>query len=381
MPKKKKTLTKSSRTPQSKTGSLKSFKLKPWHILTGIALFVVGGFVVAFSQAATQTQGRIAQDKVLISFEDTSQPVVLSAPLGAEPSFSLAPQTIDVTTDGTIYCLPANATEGQTGQLPTAKLKDLKAFLAQQAPIQLPEAQTDAVVATQTASFRTADGGPLQTVVTKDVTNINNSLGKLKNSLEKACTNANKPMKRAGKPSFNQKPDVPTASPEAISRLIIPTAHAAIQDPWTQAFDAKLKALVGEYRAQNSKQVAWEQTCLLNMSLWWSQSMADRYGLRHISTVQSYTDTAVFFCANLGSFGFALGENVGWVPLAASYPTPEAAAQKLFDTYKASPEHNANMLDPRWNRWGTTSVLTNDRNNVYNTQEFLMINSNYQKTK
>lgn len=137
--------------------------------------------------------------------------------------------------------------------------------------------------------------------------------------------------------------------------FLVPVPSASADDSRLPSFDVKLLSLINGARVANGAQPVAVGDGLSSMALWWSGEQLRSDDLHHttdgFAIARDYGATAAT----------AWGENVGRFPLGTT-------AKRLFDAYMASPEHRANILNPKYRFIGVVSVA--DATHGYNTMEF-----------
>ena len=112
---------------------------------------------------------------------------------------------------------------------------------------------------------------------------------------------------------------------------------ASAADNKDAEFPQRLGLLVNQYRADHGLAALAVDTTIASLAQEHSAAMAKAGQMNHDDFPSRVQRSGLAMCV----------ENVGW-----NYPTPE----DQFAGWRASPGHNANMLDPRVERMGTGTV-------------------------
>lgn len=123
--------------------------------------------------------------------------------------------------------------------------------------------------------------------------------------------------------------------------------------------------LINEYRHENNKITFKEMDDLKASAKAKSKHMADYNYFSHYYNGQ---DSSELFNSRLW------GENLAYKTFNEAYTKPNARnlAKRFFDGWKASPEHNDNMLSPYYNQFGfgIEKAVYNGQNVFFATQMF-----------
>ncbi len=343
---------KRSNTSKPKVGNLKSFKLKPWHVLSAIALFIVGGFVIAYSRAASDTAQNL-NVVPLIQLEDGTGSLIAENQNGV-PTYVNGPRSVQLTRDGSLYCFAENADSGVTSRLNSQEVNQLISNLKASGLEQVPVNSQNPVVDMKFVSF--VDPSTNQ-VTTYNFAGSADTPGmtKAKSHLEAACQKKASTTKRKDAPKVLrsvERQQSPTSFNPVI-RQLVGVARAAEAQNYVNTFNFSLIQYAQYQRTSRGLPAYNVMPCLANSAANWSLTMADAANAR-FNKYGSYLDwKTLIWHSNFSGItsacggGYtALGENVGVGPASASGVSAEAAAQNMINAYMNSICHRNAIISP-----------------------------------
>lgn len=377
MPQAKKSTPKKSNVARSNKVNTK-YIFKPWHAIAGLALFIAGGFVVAYSQASSDSAATKAQ-LPLIQYEEGNGAAVVERE-GSSSKLVQGPKTIQLTQTGELFCFSENQDQGATRKLPKPEVTQLLTDLSNAGLTELPAPSGDqAQVQTKLIRYIDPKSGAVVEINLNNVTSGNTSYVKAVSALQAACAKSNQPTKRQNAPEIEVTTNTPTTMHlPTIQRAIVGTAHAgSTPDPkitWLNRFNDVLRWNVQNARAQNGLPAYAIEPCLGVSASRWSTTMATNYN-NNVAAKESKSLPLIYHSKVLEVIDAACGpnytrggENVGTG--VAMQVSADEAAKQMFDAYMASPGHRAAILDPRFNGFNTATIISANGYRVFNTQHF-----------
>ena len=380
MPQAKKSTPKKSNVARSNKVNSK-YKFKPWHAIAGLALFIAGGFVVAYSQASADVAATKAQ-LPLIQYEEGTGAAVVEKD-GNSSKLVQGPKTIQLTQTGELFCFGENQDQGATRRLAKNDASQLLTELSNSGLTELP-APPENQVQVQTKLIRYIDPktGEIVGINLNNIAANNTSYTKAVGTLQAACAKNAQPAKRQNAPEIKVKTNTPTTMHlPAIQRAIVGTAQAgATPDPkvaWLNRYNEVMRWNIQNARKENGLPFYIEEPCLGVSASNWSSTMATNYNnntaakeSRSLPIIyhSKLSEAIVPYCGNNWR---VLGENVGTAG-AMQEGSADVMAKKLFDAYMASPGHRANILSPIFNRFNTATLISANGTRVFNTQHFML---------
>lgn len=356
------------------------YRFKPWHAIAGLALFIAGGFIVAYSQASSDSAATKAQLPLVQYEEGTSTAIVEKE--GSNSKLVQGPKTIQLTQTGELFCFGENQDQGATRKLTKPEVAQILNDISNSGLVQLP-APTENQVEVETKLIRYIDPktGAVVGINLNGVTTENSSYVKAVGTLQTACAKKAQPAKRQNIPEIRVKTNTPTTMYfPAIQHAIVGTAQAgATADPkvvWLNRFNEVMRWNIQDVRAKNGLPAYGQEGCLGVSASKWSDTMATNYNnnpaakeSKQLPLIYHSNDLGKFITTDCGSNWIRLGENVG--VYSGMSISADSSANKMFQKYMESPGHRAAILNPNFNRFGTASVLSADGNRVFNTQHFM----------
>ncbi|MDQ5944532.1 MAG: hypothetical protein QG658_601 [Patescibacteria group bacterium] len=377
MTQKKNTTLKKSNVARSNKVNTK-YKFKPWHAMAGLALFIAGGFVVAYSQAATETAA-FKKTQPLIHYEYSDAPTIVEKN-NSTATLTQGPKTIQLTKDGDLYCFEKNTDAGNNRKLSAAEIRGLLNELKAAQPTQIAVSSETATISAQSITYLDpASNQPISIdLAGKNAT----SPGAIKVSaaLEKACKTNPKPVKRKDAPSASvAKPKTTTFNINSIQRSLIGVAQAAEYQQYNDQFNITLLSLIQKARRDARLAEYIVTPCLNKSANEWSGVMANRWNQSVATFGVPPGDYKQWHSENLmglvdkhcGVNWRGVAENVGWNPAAAKGINANQAALAMFTNYMNSTGHRAAILSTSYREVNVGSIMTQDKKAIFNTTHFL----------
>lgn len=380
MPQAKKSTPKKSNVARSNKAN-NTYAFKPWHAIAGLALFIAGGFVVAYSQASSDVAATKAQ-LPLVQYEEGSSGTIVEKE-GPNSKLVQGPKTIQLTQTGELFCFGENQDQGATRKLTKPEVTQVLNDISSSGLVQLPTPPEDQVqVDTKLIRYIDPKTGAIVGINLSNVTSDNTSYKKAVSTLQAACAKNAQPTKRQNAPEIRVKTSTPTTMHfPAIRRAIIGTAQAgATPDPkvaWLNRYNEVMRWNIQNARRENGLPYYIEEPCLGVSSSKWSSTMATNYN-NNTAAKEAQSLPVIYHSkieqaipADCGSNWITIGENVGTAG-AMQGGSADVMAKQLFDSYMASPGHRANILNARFNRFNTATIISANGYRVFNTQHFML---------
>ena len=345
----KKKTAKTKRSP-----SKKSFNLVNWLNTNRMWLFVVGFSVVGtYFIVTTFASPKLPpySDDIVAGYINLT-PTAVNQDEAGNLAYEMYPATAYVQVDGTLVC----DTGGSSGTVTTGTLskgqvkqlhKDMYASgvtdLADEIGTGVNEAFVSyegVLVGAETEAKGTAVYGGAQKP---------DSFTKAKDKITKMCEKATRTQNRAEVPS-PREPNVKKTNNKKtafskIEQYLLPKASACCSAGVTEDtnFEYAHYTEINKWRTANGRRTLPHDTCMGNSATGWANQMAVNGRISHSTRIAADADS----CRK----GWRLlGENVG-----VGYDNAG-----LIRAFKASPAHNANMLDTRWTQIGVGAVWVKD---------------------
>jgi uncharacterized protein YkwD len=379
MPKIKKANPKKSNVARSSKGTSK-YTFKIWHAMAGLALFIAGGFIVAYSQASADYS--VTKEQLpLIQYEESGGGVVIEKN-GDTPKLIQGPRTIRVTKSGELYCFDTNQDQGKKRDLSKIEVDQLLSDLRNSGISQLPS-PTDKEGGISTKMLRYIDQTTGQ-IINIDLENIQTTSPGYTTamaSLQNTCATATQPTSRDNNPEIRRNPTAPTSMRyQNIRRSLISTAQASASDPriqWVSRFNEVMRWNIQNARLTSKLPAYTLEGCLGLSASNWSNTMASYYNanpaykMANPSKMIWHSNMTSVIVPTCGNNWRALGENVGWGYAVNSGKSADEAAGFMFNQYMNSQAHRDAILATKWNLFGVGSILSTDGKIIWNTTHFM----------
>lgn len=317
------------------------------------------------ASADTTTPQRIGQ--LSLRYDEEVPQVEVKAADGTV-TYPSAAYTIDVATDGTLYCLPANSGTGSTRLLSQAEFRTLRRKILNLKVVQEWNEQVKPdVMVNNKPIFTIANdaGDKLEIAVANDLQKSPRFQAAAQ-IMKNLCDTTGQPIARRKKPTF--VPAVlgtlsPSPSPLSINPIeyfrtaLLPTAYALSLD---QAVADSQLFLLNSTRSNHGLAPLSKYYCLTDIANGWSVHLAllSEQGMNGIlEHNHEYLNKSASAC---NSNGLKLSENVGY----------GGSSEQIFTAYMNSPSHRANILDPDYTHVGIGHAITNT-GTIYITQDFM----------
>lgn len=364
---------------------LKKSRVKPWHVVAALALFIAGGFVVAYSRAA-QPLEKQTTTSVSIAYYDNVP--VIQVKNGDQVGFTKAPHSIEIDSSGQIYCMPSEGDEGTSRQLAANELAQLRAVAnsALNKPANTPP--EEATVSARTL-FVAQAGQPNPTAIAYSKTSATPAnFDKAINALEQACASSGtQRLQRIKKPKLKETNpasanDMISTTP--LSHVLNPIGKAyALSGPLTNyAFD--LIGLINQQRVRYGLPALQTEGCL-------NQGAEKISGWNATLNIMVHTTN---MANNIGDYckpnWTKLGENISrnprqdiretmfyvCLPTGCAVPAdPNTIDYRTISqegrSYMASPSHRSNILNNEWHRIGAGAYV-GDNGYLYTSSWFMV---------
>lgn len=378
MPQAKKSTPKKSNVARSNKAN-NTYAFKPWHAIAGLALFIAGGFVVAYSQASSDVAATKAQ-LPLVQYEEGSSGTIVEKE-GPNSKLVQGPKTIQLTQTGELFCFGENQDQGATRKLTKPEVTQVLNDISSSGLVQLPTPPEDQVqVDTKLIRYIDPKTGAIVGINLSNVTSDNTSYKKAVSTLQAACAKNTQPTQRKNAPEIKAKTNSPTTMHlPVIQRAVIGTAQAGSAPPdpkiaWLNRFNDVLREKVETARVQNGLPVYVIVPCLGTSASNWSSTMATNYN-NNVAAKENRSLPIIYHSKVLDVIDAACGpnytrggENVGTG--VAMQVSADEAAKQMFDAYMASPGHRAAILDSKFNGFNTATIISANGARVFNTQHF-----------
>lgn len=351
------------------------YKLKPWHALAGLALFIAGGFIVAYSQAATENTAIIKSEPIIFYQDDDSATVIEKDNNSA--ILKQGPKIIQLSPNGELFCFEKSTDTGETRKMNpddiAALLGELKSANLTQLPV--PKIATGNV----TAKSLTYIDPTTKRSIGINLQGSNNStpaVAKAIDSLQKACKAHSKPTNRMMAPTVNKATSQSLTGAASIAKSLVGVAQAAEYANYNDTFNTTILNLIQTERHNRGLPAFIVHGCLNRSAADWSGRMAGRYNASMQTFGAPPGDYYIWhsvlaaeiepFC---GKQWTKLGENVGFDYAAATGKNPQQAAQSMFTNYMNSAPHRAAILG-NTTYVGVGSMMTTNQTIILNTTHF-----------
>ncbi|QQS26719.1 hypothetical protein IPM44_03290 [bacterium] len=375
MSKIKKTNSNKSNVAKRSKGTSK-YTLKAWYIVAGLALFIAGGFIVAYSQAATETMA-LEKAEPIVFYQDNDVPVQIEK-TNNTPIQQRGPKIIQLSAEGDLYCFNKNSEGGNNRKMNPSEVSGL-----------LTELQSTNInhLSTPISESGSISSKSITFInpTTKKSVNINllgpngtaPGITKAITILEKACATNNKPATRLDIPSRNKSTSYqgPTSA-NGVASYMVGVARAAEYTNYNNDFTFTLLGLIQNARTSRGLPAFVVHSCLNKSAADWSNQMAVRYntvvqntGTRPGDFIIWHSNLQAQIPAFCGGGWTSLGENVGWDHASAKGISAQQAAQSMFTNYMNSPPHRDQILG-RATFVGVGSTLTSNKETILNATHF-----------
>lgn len=372
-----KSSSKKSNVANMKKGTTQ-YTLKAWHIVAGLVLFIAGGFIVAYSQAATETIA-LEKSEPIIFYQDNDTSAQIEK-INDVPVQNQGPKIIQLSAEGDLYCFDKNTDNGANRKMSPQEITNLLNEL-QTANITQPPTPSAALAGVNAKSI-TYTNPTTHKAVSINLLQTNEStpsITKAVSSLDKACSTNNKPTKRLNVPLRSSRRAVSQnyfSVNQVAARLVGTAQAAATQANYASDFSAALLNLIQSERTKHGLPAFAVHPCLNRSGVDWSSQMAVRYNSVTQST-GTYPKDYIIWHSNLaaeiepfcGKQWTKLGENVGNDSASALGVSAAQAAQSMFNNYMNSQLHRNQILG-NTTYIGVGSTLTANQATILNTTHF-----------
>ncbi len=350
--------------------------LKAWHVVAGLALFIAGGFIVAYSQAATETR-TVEKAEPIVFYQDNDTAMQVER-TNHKTIQQQGPKIIQLSAEGDLYCFNKNSDDGRNRKMNPKEITNLLTELQSANITQLPT-PINGSGSVNSKSITFIDP------TTKKSVNVNllgpngtaPGITKAITILEKTCATNSRPAKRLDTPSRNKPTSFQNStSANGIASYMVGVARAAEYTNYNNDFTFTLLGLIQNARTSRGLPAFIVHSCLNKSAADWSNQMAGRYntivqatGARPSDFIIWHSNLQAQIPAFCGGGWTSLGENVGWDNASAKGIPAQQAAQSMFTNYMNSPSHRDQILG-RATFVGVGSTLTSNKETILNATHF-----------
>jgi len=349
--------------PRTRTSAKKSFNLSTWLRTNRLWLFVLV-FAVAGTYYLVQTYASpklpAYSDDIVAGYINLT-PTLISQDESGNLTYEMYPATTIVQVDGTVVC-DAGGSLGTvtTGTLSAGEVKKLqKDVIATSVTGLSDEIGTDnenAFVAYE--GFMVADGSQAKGTAVYAGAQKPSSFSKAQATLQRACDKATLTVKRSEvkeprEPNLKRTNNKKSAFSGVTDLLFAKASACCSVGTRDSAFETAHAKSINDYRASKGRARLPRNACMDEKALNWSGQMAAAG--KHSHSPNLAKDTAACY----PNWKYT-GENVG-----VGYDNTS-----LFNAFKASSSHNANMLNSIWKAMGIGAVKHPDKR-IFVTQRYV----------
>lgn len=347
-----------------------------------LVIFLVLFVAVASSVVISRAQPKVGvlnrqTGKLLLGYRQEKPTIVTS--VNGQPVYASRGKSVEVSTNQTLFCTPEDAGVITFRQLTSAEQTAVSSQVKQSRNVSLPSDVSENATDPHVNSYRSVavrDGQSFKDSRTYKQSLRSDYQKNTEQLLDSLCANPGTPVPEEGVPTLVSQTTEAKSIAARAKELITPKAYAGgtptVPSPIldTAAEDVQHIRLA-TYRKQHGLLATTRNNCLDIWARNWARQMATEKRLYHSNLQTQYINN----CGvddNLRVDWLAFGENIGTVPITVSDDPAVAkdASSRIFDAFIASPAHNSNMLDRRWELHGVGAYKTADKTQIYIVQAF-----------
>lgn len=308
-----------------------------------ILLFVAVGTLIIGNTFAKQTTDYSLDQPTELSVLSLSdnKPTVLSKDANGKVSYESRSKSVNITTEGIVYCTPEDNGQIKIARLTSRQLSRLLDEVSRTGidPKDTSEEDATTIISNTKTLQISQDSDPITSTTSRSKPSA--KFKQAENTIQQLCKNATEIIPDNAVPVFTPSSDVVETDPPTTGFNFIPKAAAGGEAPAEPQFSSAVEddqiRLMNHERRIRGIGLLGKSNCLTTAARKWSRHMALVNTGPHHSIIQQSVESE---CGS--GWWRKIGENVG--------QSQDSAG--VFQAYMNSPGHRANILDNAYQRVG-----------------------------